>query len=214
MKENIILIGGGGHCKACIDVIESEDRFRIAGIVDIKEKLHQKVLGYEIIACDEDLGDLVKTYRNFLIAIAQIKNPGKRVEKFKQLKKIKACLPVIVSPLAYISKHADIAEGTIVLHEAFINSGAKIGKNCIINTNAIVEHDVIIEDNCHISTGSIVNGESCIQERTFIGSNSVIGNNVNIAKNTVVGAGSVVARSIDESGIYAGNPAKRLHENG
>ena len=34
MKKNIILIGGGGHCKSCIDVIEAEDKFEIAGIVD------------------------------------------------------------------------------------------------------------------------------------------------------------------------------------
>jgi len=33
MKEKIILIGGGGHCKSCIDVIEQEGRFIIAGIV-------------------------------------------------------------------------------------------------------------------------------------------------------------------------------------
>ena len=33
MKE-IILIGGGGHCKSVIDVIESEGQFEIVGIVD------------------------------------------------------------------------------------------------------------------------------------------------------------------------------------
>ena len=38
MKEKIILIGGGGHCRACIDVIEQEGRFTIAGIVDVPEK--------------------------------------------------------------------------------------------------------------------------------------------------------------------------------
>ena len=29
-----ILIGGGGHCKSVIDVIEQEAKFEIAGIVD------------------------------------------------------------------------------------------------------------------------------------------------------------------------------------
>ena len=45
--EEIMLIGGWWHCKSCIDVIEAEDKFKIIGIVDTKEKLHQKVLGYE-----------------------------------------------------------------------------------------------------------------------------------------------------------------------
>ena len=38
MKE-IILIGGGGHCKSVIDVIEQEGQFKIVGIVDRPELL-------------------------------------------------------------------------------------------------------------------------------------------------------------------------------
>ena len=45
MKETILLVGGGGHCKSCIDVIEQEGRFRSAGIVDVPKKLGQKVIG-------------------------------------------------------------------------------------------------------------------------------------------------------------------------
>lgn len=37
MKEKIILIGGGGHCKAYIDAIEKEGRFAIVGIADAYE---------------------------------------------------------------------------------------------------------------------------------------------------------------------------------
>jgi len=29
-------------------------KYKIAGIVDLPEKLHQKILGYEIIAADDD----------------------------------------------------------------------------------------------------------------------------------------------------------------
>jgi len=53
--HKIILIGGGGHCKASIDVIEQAGTFQIAGIVDVPEKLHQKIFCYEIIATDDDL---------------------------------------------------------------------------------------------------------------------------------------------------------------
>jgi len=50
MKQSIILIGGGGHCKSCIDVIEQEGTFSIKGIVDKPEKKGQDVLGYTVIA--------------------------------------------------------------------------------------------------------------------------------------------------------------------
>ncbi|NCC11311.1 MAG: acetyltransferase, partial [Bacteroidia bacterium] len=53
MKEKLLLIGGGGHCRSVIDVIEQENRFEIAGIIDKKELMGQEVLGYKIIGCDE-----------------------------------------------------------------------------------------------------------------------------------------------------------------
>lgn len=209
-KKNLILIGGGGHCKSCIDVIEAENKYKIIGIVDIKEKVQQKILNYKIIASDEDLPNLIKECKNFLITIGQIKNAARRIEKFNYLKNLGAKFPVIISPKSYVSKYAKVKEGTIIMHNVFINSKATIGKNCIINTSALIEHDVIIGDNCHISTASTINGECVLGEKIFVGSNSVIANNVSIAKDTIIGAGSVVIKSIAKSGIYVGNPVRKI----
>jgi len=212
MKERIILIGGGGHCKACIDVIEAEGKFKIAGIVDVKEKLHQKVLGYEIVACDEDLSKLAKDYKYFLITIGQIKSADKRKMKFEYLKKIGTKIPVIISPSAYVSKYAFIDEGTVIMHNSFVNAGTRIGKNCIINTSAIIEHGANVGNHCHISLASIVAADAYIGDGVFIGSNSVIINGAKIAGNTVIGTCSLVTQSINKSGTYVGNPANKINE--
>ena len=103
MKEKIILVGGGGHCKSCIDVIEQEGRFTIAGIVDIPEKKQNNVLGYPVIGSDADLAKLIKTFPNALITLGQIKSPKRRMELFSDLMQIGARFPVIQSPLAYVS---------------------------------------------------------------------------------------------------------------
>ena len=68
-KPEIILVGGGGHCKACIDVIELENKFQIKGIIDLPELLGQKVLGYSIIGSDADLPKLAKNNYAFLITL-------------------------------------------------------------------------------------------------------------------------------------------------
>lgn len=204
-KEEIILIGGGGHCKSCINVIESENRFKIAGIVDLKDKLHQKVVGYKIIATDEDLPMLAKDYKNFLITIGQIKSPQLRIDKFNLLKQLFANMPIVISPYSHIAKSAVVKEGSIVMHNAIVNTCAVVGRNCIINTAAIIEHDTTIGDHCHISTGAIINGCCNIGERTFVGSNSVLSNSISIAENTVISLGSVVSKSIFSAGTYYGN---------
>ena len=170
--EEILLIGGGGHCKSVIDVIEQENRYKIAGIIDKKELIGKDVLGYKIIACDDDLDKLFKTYKNVIVTVGQIQSPKLRVKLFTKLKTIGYNIPVIISPLAYVSKHTAIDEGTIIMHHALVNASVNIGKNCIINTKALIEHDCTIEDNCHISTAAVVNGGVVVKDGTFFGSNA------------------------------------------
>lgn len=196
MKQSIILIGGGGHCKSCIDVIEQVETFHIAGIVDVPEKLHQKILDYEIIATDDNLPDLVKECENFLITLGQIKSPDKRTRLFEKVKELGGRLPIIVSPLAYVSRHAGIEEGTIVMHYALVNAGAKIGRNCIINTKALIEHDAVIEDHCHIATDAVINGGVRVGTMTFFGSNSVSKEYIEIGENSVIGCGKRIVKNL------------------
>lgn len=208
--KKLVLVGGGGHCRAAIDVIEMEGKFRIAGIVDTKEKLGTRALGYEIFATDDDLRRLVKEFRHFIVTVGQIKTATRRKELYEELKSLGAVLPVIISPLAHCSRHAEAGEGTIIMHHALVNSGARIGKNCILNTSCVVEHDSVIGDHCHISTGCLVNGGCQVGEGTFLGSNSVLANDISVGRNIVLGAGSAVVSPIRKKGTYAGNPARRL----
>ena len=189
-KPNIVLIGGGGHCRSVIDVIEQENKYEIIGIVDTKENIGKKVLDYEIIGCDDDLETIFKTCKKACVTVGHIKSNELRVKLFNLAKKIGFNLPVIISPFAYVSKHSFIDEGTIIMHQALINANAKVGKNCIINTKALLEHDCIVEDNCHISTASVLNGGVVVKENSFFGSNATSKQSIEIEG--FIKAGSVV----------------------
>ena len=195
MKEKIILIGGGGHCSACVDVIEQEGRFAIAGIVDVPEKKQHNILGYSVIGSDADLVELIKMFQNVLITLGQIKSPNRRMELFNGLMQMGACFPVIQSPLAYVSPHAHVAEGSIIMHHALINAGARVGRNCIINTKALVEHDAVIEDHCHISTGAVVNGGVAIGSGSFFGSGAVSKEYTSMPANSFIKANSLYRKN-------------------
>jgi sugar O-acyltransferase (sialic acid O-acetyltransferase NeuD family) len=207
-REQIILIGGGGHCKACIDVIEAEDRFEIAGIVDVKEKIGQAVLGYKIIASDEDLPELAKKFKYFLITIGQTKSPLFRIEKFDLMQNLNVMLPTVTSPSAYVSKHATIGKGTIIMHRVVVNADADIGKNCIINTGVIIEHDCLMDDHVHISPGAVLSGGVSVGEGVLIGAGATVLQGVHIGKNAIVGAGAVVIKDVPDGIKVKGVPAK------
>jgi len=210
-KPNIILIGGGGHCKACIDVIELENKYTIAGIIDVKEKVGNTILGYPIIGTDADLPQLATQYDNFFITVGQIKSADLRIKIFQQLKQLNTNIPTIISPLAYVSQHAKISEGTIIMHHTLVNANATIGKNCIINNKALIEHDVIIGDHCHISTNATINGDCVVQNNSFIGSGAILNQGIKVLENCIIGSGSVIIKSITtKNTIWVGNPAKHI----
>lgn len=196
MKNKIILIGGGGHCRACIDVVEQQGDFVIAGIVDLPDQRNQKVLGYPVIAADNDIPRLVTEGYSFLITIGQIRTASRRHQLFSELTEAGAVLPTIVSPRAYVSPHAQIGPGTIIMHGAMVNAAAVIGNNCIINSQALVEHDVRIDDHCHISTGAIINGGAHICQGCFVGSQAMAREGVEIGKQTIIGAGATIMNHV------------------
>lgn len=202
------MIGGGGHCISVIDIIEAGKMYSIDGIIDVKEKIGQKVSGYKIIGSDADIPKLAKSGRFFLITVGHIKSNAVRVNLFTILKNLNVKMPVVISPFAAVSKHARIGAGTVVMHHSTINNSAVIGENCIINTGAIIEHNTLIGNHCHISTAAVINGDCVIGDNCFIGSNAVVSNNVTIGSGTLVGAGTVVIRNAEVNMIIAGNPAK------
>lgn len=190
--DKLILVGGGGHCKSCIDVIEYQKKYSIAGIIDKQDKIGQSVLGYKIIADDNEFANIIKDGYYFLITVGQLKTPDVRISIYNKLKSLNAKFASVVSPLAYVSKFAKISEGSIIMHDAVINADVSVGNNCIINTKALIEHDCKIGSHCHISTCSVLNGGVCVGDMSFIGSNSTVIQGIKIPSGTFIKAGSLV----------------------
>lgn len=208
--KNIILIGGGGHCKAVIEVIESlGDYYNILGILDVADKIGEKVLSTSIIGTDNEIEKYIEE-AEFLITVGFITNPTLRVKLFDLIKKSGGTFATIIASTAYVSKYANIAEGTIIMHHAMVSAEASIGNNCIINTFANIEHESIIGNQCHISTGSMINGGCRVGDNTFIGSQSVLAQGVQVVSDTIISAASFIHKDILNSGIYAGNPARKI----
>lgn len=201
----LILIGGGGHCKSVIEAAESAG-FQILGVLDMAEEVGKSILSTKVIGTDDDIPTYVDK-ADFVITVGFIKNPAIRIKLYNKVKEAGGKLATIVASTAYVSKYAEIGEGTVVMHNAFVNAGAKVGNNVILNTFTNIEHDAEIGDQCHISTGTMVNGECKVGKNCFIGSQSVLANCITIGDDIIVGAGSFVRKSITEKGIYSGNPA-------
>lgn len=191
-KPQILLIGAGGHSRACIDVIEQEDRFTVAGLLGLPEEVGKSVLGYPVLGTDQELPSLARKFGNALVTVGQIKTPEPRIQLFTALEETGCALPSIVSPLGYVSRHAFVGAGSIVMHGAVVNAGATVGRDCILNSQSLVEHDAIVDDHCHISTSAAVNSGVRIGRGTFVGSGSTVRQGTTIGERCLIGMGQRV----------------------
>jgi sugar O-acyltransferase (sialic acid O-acetyltransferase NeuD family) len=187
--ELIVLVGAGGHAVACIDVVEQHGGFQVAGLIGTAAEVGTSVLGHPVLGSDEQLADLAARYRNALVAVGHIKTSEPRTRLFATLVELGYALPVIVSPRAYVSRHASVGSGTIVMHGAVVNAGARVGRNCILNSMSLVEHDAVIGDHCHLATAASVNGGAAVGARSFVGSHSSIREQVRIGDDCLIGMG-------------------------
>jgi len=190
--KSLILIGGGGHCKSCIDVIEAEGKYAITGILDSVKQKGDFVLGYPVLGNDLMLEELAAKGHAFLLTIGQIKTPAPRIALYNRIEACGAEMPVIISPLARVSKHAKVGKGSIIMHFALVNAAAEIGHNCIINSRALIEHDAVIGNHCHVSTGALINGGAKVGDFSFVGSGAVFREAISLPENSFVKANSLV----------------------
>jgi len=195
-RQDIVLIGAGGHCRSCIDAIESEGRWRIAAIVGQAAQLGSSILGYPIDAVDADLSALRQRFAHALVTVGQIDSAALRIRLYQDALALGFSLPGVKASSAYVSAHASVGAGTLVGHGAIVNAGAKIGENCIINSRALIEHDAIIGNHCHISTGAVLNGNVHLGEGSFIGSAAVVRESVQLGQQCFVAMGMRVSDAV------------------
>jgi sugar O-acyltransferase (sialic acid O-acetyltransferase NeuD family) len=196
-KENIILIGAGGHALSCIDVIEQENKYNIHGLVGLKDEVGKRINGYNVIATQDELVDLSKDFRYAFIAIGQIKNVKLRIDLYESVLNTGFKIPSIISPQSFISRTVQIGEGTIIMNGVILNSGVRIGNNCIINSKALIEHGTQVADNCHISTGAILNGDCIVESKSFVGSGAIVKHGITIKAGSFVNMGKIITKNFD-----------------
>ena len=202
----LAVLGGGGHCRSCIDVIRSAG-LQIAGIVDPKPV--SEIFGLPRLGSDDWLDSEEARGFSYLVTVGQIGVTPLRRNLFAALQARNLESATVFASSAIVSAQAGVGKGSIVMHRAVVNAGGAVGVNCIVNTGAIIEHDARIGDHCHISTGAIVNGDAEVGAGCMIGSGAVVLQGVKIAANVAVGAGAVVTRNVDAPGTWVGIPARR-----
>ena len=124
----------------------------------------------------------------------------------------KTTFTTIIHPTASISKWVEIGEGSIITAGVVLTCDIKIGKHAHINLQTTIGHDCVMGDYFTTAPAANISGHCNFGDRVYIGTNASIRQSITICSDVTIGMGGVVTKNIAESGVYIGNPLKKLEK--
>ena len=203
MSKSVYIFGAGGHTRSLISLLINCG-FEIPGIYDETYTSSHK----EIINSIQLLGELsnYKSKDNLVLSYGDNK---KRKDLFLKYSN-EVYKGNICHSTSFIDVTAKLGQSNFVFARTILNANVNIGDNNIINTAAILEHEVELGSHNHISVGTIICGRSKIGNHCFIGAGAVVNDKLEICDHVTIGSNAVVINSIKESGVYVGNPVRKI----
>jgi len=116
----------------------------------------------------------------------------------------------LIHPSANVSPWVTVEPGCVICAGAVLTTHIHVGAHTHINLNATIGHDCQLGKCVTLAPGVNVSGSCLIRDRVFLGSGACVRQNLSICEDTCIGMGTIVVKSIQETGTYVGNPARRL----
>jgi sugar O-acyltransferase (sialic acid O-acetyltransferase NeuD family) len=189
------LVGAGGHARVIADILVESGHPPTAFLDDAPK--HNRIGDIRVIQGLE----LPEPNASVIVAVGDNFVRATLAARY-------STFGVAIHPSAWVSRHAEIGPGSVVMAGAVINAGTRIGAHCIINTCASVDHDCLIDDFAHVAPGATLGGNVHVGSGTMIGLGANVIHGIAIGEHTVIGAGSTVVRDLPSSVVAFGSPAR------
>ena len=210
MRNDILVIGAGGHCRVVLSILSYYKELNVIGIADRDSKnLGEDILGIQVQYTWDDFQAVYD--EGVLNAVLAVGSNKERKHLFNELTEIGYSIKTLIDPSALIDKGAKIGIGTTICMGVKIGPLVSIGDNCIIYTGTVIDHETIIKNDCFIAPGVCIAGRVSIENGSFVGIGCSIKEKIKIGANTVIGAGSVVINDFPPNTKAAGVPARQLN---
>ena len=188
-KESYLLLGK----KIENEVVFLDDDPKLKG---------KKIIGIPVIQSS----DFIPSDYEVVVAIGEPSTRKKIIEKLPK----ETNYTTLVHPTAIIMDDCEIGAGSIITAGCIITTNIKIGKHSHLNLHTTIGHDCEIGNYFTTAPGTHISGECKIGNCVYFGTNSSIRQGITVCNETTIGMGGVVVKNLIKSGIYIGNPLKKL----
>ena len=206
----IIILGINGNC---IDIAEAVEAMaqagadvRVLGYLDDADAAQGRMVGgYPVLGRIAAAADFphalfvngIGSTRSFRAKRALIAATGLAEKRWA----------TVVHPAAFVSRHAQIGHGTVLLAHACVGARARVGPHCMMLQRTLVSHDSVIGGYGVLASAACVSGGCVIEDNVYLGANSSIREGLSIGAGALIGMGAVVVKDIPPGVTAFGNPA-------
>jgi sugar O-acyltransferase (sialic acid O-acetyltransferase NeuD family) len=182
--EKLLLVGAGGFGRV---VLEHAIAFYDCAFLDDGDA--SIVDGVPVIGKSDEMASFYPEYKLLLVTIG---NNALRERIYKEAGSIGYSFPNIIHPTAYVSPHAQIGSGCVILNNAVVQNNARCGDGCILNPGVELHHDSTIGSYCLIYTNSVVRSLTHVGDRVWIGSNVTVSTSANVSDDARIEDGETI----------------------
>ena len=184
MKEKLLLVGAGGFGRV---VLEHASSIYDCAFLDDGEQT--VVDGVPVIGKTAEMASFYPEYKRLLVTIG---NNKLRERLYKEAATIGFTFPNIIHASAYVSPHAHIGSGCVILNNAVVQNNARCGDGCILNPGVELHHDSTIGSYCLIYTNSVVRSLTDVGDRVWMGSNATVSTSAMVSSDSRIEDGAVI----------------------
>ncbi len=121
-------MAGAGHARVVLEILESDQRCQVVGLLDTFKPITTSVQGYQVIGSEDDLPALFAANICDCVFVAV----GDNWVRSQIVNRIKERVPEAefvsaIHPSAQISPNVTIGAGTVIMAGVVVNTGCKIG---------------------------------------------------------------------------------------
>jgi sugar O-acyltransferase (sialic acid O-acetyltransferase NeuD family) len=190
--KSLALVGAGGHAR---EVMAQMDKNLVCFVDDEFSDTNAK-----------PLSEFDPNKYKLLIAVGDSKL---RMDMYAKLPKSTEFFSFIHPTANIMSKSVQIGSGCFIGAYSILTCNISVGNHVLLNRCNQISHDNILEDFVSLMPNVSLGGKVLLQKGVFLGANSSVKENVRISEKIVIGMHSLVTKSLDETGVYFGVPAKK-----
>ena len=171
MAPGVLIVGAGGFGMSTADAIIAAGRFSVAGFVDDRGPELGPVLGHPVLGRCAELARLRASHQRLVVAMGDNRH---RQAMCEQALALGYALVTVVHPSAWLSTHAHLADGVLVMAGATVGTLARVGRGVIVNAGAVVDHHALVDDFAHLGVGACMAGASRLGPGARLGEGAVL----------------------------------------